>query len=90
MAHVETTKMSSRGQVVIPEVLRQTLGFETGMKFIVFGSGDTIILKLISPPSESQFKTQLAEAQKAAKESGFKKSDLKGLIAEVRNKRKRK
>ena len=43
---VETTKMSSRGQVVIPQDLREELGIEEGTVFAVMGSRDTLILKI--------------------------------------------
>ena len=44
------TKMSSRGQVVIPETLRKTLGFEEGTPFLVIGRGDTIVLQRLKEP----------------------------------------
>lgn len=47
MAEVATTKMSSRGQVVIPEEIRSRLGFKAGTKFVVVGREDTLILKAI-------------------------------------------
>ena len=84
VGQVATTKLSSRGQIVIPEEIRKSLGFETGTKFVVLGQGDSIILKSISPPPMSRFKKLLAEARKSAKKAGFKKSDLQKIIDEVR------
>jgi len=46
-----TTKMSSKGQVVIPEEVRDALGLKAGSKFVVVGEGDVVILKVITPPS---------------------------------------
>ena len=51
MAEIETTKMSSKGQVVIPEQIRDRLGLKTGSKFIVIADKDVVILKTIAPPS---------------------------------------
>jgi len=34
MANVSTTKMSSKGQVVIPENIRRNLNLKTGAQFI--------------------------------------------------------
>jgi len=76
MSQVATTKMSSRGQVVIPELIRESLNFHAGTQFIVLGQGDTIVLKSITPPPVSKFKNLLAKAEKAAKESGLKKTDV--------------
>ena len=55
MADVETTKMSSKGQVVIPEVIRTRLGLKPGVRFVDVGDDDTVILKVITAPDMSQF-----------------------------------
>ena len=47
MATVATTKLSSKGQVVIPEDVRKALGLEVGAQFVVMGDGDLVILKRI-------------------------------------------
>ena len=51
MARVATTKLSSKGQVVIPEEIRRRLGLKTGSQFVVVGNKDTVVLKAIAPPS---------------------------------------
>ena len=43
MAAIETTKMSSKGQIVIPEEIRNRLGLKTGDKFLVLGDKDVVI-----------------------------------------------
>lgn len=81
-----TTKLSSKGQVVIPEEVRIQLGLKAGDQFIVIGKGDAVILKTISEPSFDQFEELLLEAQKQAKKAGLKKSDIKNAIEKVRKK----
>jgi len=44
MSNVATTKMSSRGQIVIPEEVRNRLGLTQGSQFVLFGDGDVILL----------------------------------------------
>ena len=44
---VETTKMSTRGQIVIPLDMREELGITEGTIFAVIGTDDTIILNPI-------------------------------------------
>ena len=83
-----TTKLSSKGQVVIPEEVRNDLGLKEGDQFIVIGRGDAIILKTITPPSIDQFKSLLAQARIEARKSGIKKSQLKAAITKVRRRRK--
>jgi AbrB family looped-hinge helix DNA binding protein len=84
MAAYATTKMSSKGQVVIPEDIRDNLHLKEGDQFVVIGRGDTVILKSITPPSMDQFDELLAEARAQAKKAGLKKSDVKAAIAKVR------
>ena len=82
--YISTTKMSSHGQVVIPEEVRNSLGLKEGTKFIIIGQGDSVILKSISLPSKDQFKNLASKARKSAKKVGLKKAHLKAAIQRVR------
>ena len=84
MSIVETTKMSSRGQVVIPENIRKKLGLKTGSQFIVVGDKDVVILKSISPPSMAEFEQLVSRAREQAKDAGLKKSDIMKFIDQAR------
>ncbi len=87
MSDLATTKMSSKGQVVIPENIRKRLKLKTGAQFVVVGDNDVVILKAISPPSMKEFDQLLADARKQAKKAGLKKSDITAAIAKVRNRK---
>ena len=87
MAKLATTKMSSKGQVVIPEDIRKRLGLEVGSQFIVVAGKDAIILKTISPPSMDEFDELIRKARQQARKAGMKQSDIKEAIAEVRGRR---
>ena len=89
MANVSTTKMSSKGQVVIPENIRRQLNLRAGAQFVVVGEKDVVILKNIAPPSLDEFDDLIAEVRKKGKEAGIKKSDIGDAITAVRR-RKRK
>lgn len=84
MESVATTRMSSKGQVVIPESLRQQLGLESGTRFIVMGEDDVIILKTIQTPSMRDFDRMIAKARSQAKQAGMKRSDIAAAISRVR------
>jgi AbrB family looped-hinge helix DNA binding protein len=84
MAPLATTKMSSKGQVVIPEEIRKRLGFKTGSQFVVVGDNDTVILKAISPPSMKEFDALMSEARRQARRAGMKRSDITAAIKRVR------
>ena len=62
MADLATTKMSSKGQVVIPETIRKQLNLKAGAQFVVVGDKDVVILKSISPPSVNEFDELISEA----------------------------
>ena len=85
--NLATTKMSSKGQVVIPELVREQLGLKTGAQFVVLGHGDTVLLKVITPPSRTEFDAALSRLRKAAKLAGRKPSDVAKVIAEVRGRK---
>ena len=88
MANISTTKMSSKGQVVIPENIRKQLNLKAGTQFVVVGDKDVVILKNISPPSLDEFDELIAKARKNAKAAGIKKSDVKDAILKARGKKK--
>ena len=86
MPNLATTKMSSKGQVVIPEGIRKRLGLKPGAQFVVVGDKDVVILKAISPPSMEDFDALIVEARRQAKKAGMKRSDITAAIAKARNK----
>ncbi len=88
MANVSTTKMSSKGQVVIPEIIRKQLNLKPGSQFVVVGDKDVVILKNISPPSIKDFDGLIAEARRQGKNAGLKKSDIQNAILDARGKKK--
>lgn len=50
---METTKISSKGQVVIPKSLRVAHHWETGQELVVVDVGDGILFKPKSPFAET-------------------------------------
>ena len=81
---VATTKLSSKGQVVIPESIRKSLHLKEGDQFVVVGQGDSVIFKAITPPSLGHLDGLLATARKQAREAGLRPSDVKAAVARVR------
>ena len=87
MSAVATTRMSSKGQVVIPEDVRKRLGLAPGVQFIVMGENDVVILKTISPPSMDNFDGIIQRARRQARAAGMKPSDITKAVAKVRGRR---
>ncbi len=80
-----TTKMSSRGQVVIPEEIRKRLGLRPGVQFVVVADKDVVILKALTAPSMTEFRELVSEARKQARKARMKRSDVSKAVARVRN-----
>ena len=87
MPALATTKLSSRGQVVIPEPIRKALGLKVGSQFIVVGRKGVVILKAISSPSMGEFDDLILKARKQARKAGLKRADILAAIAEARARR---
>jgi len=87
MTNLATTKMSSKGQVVIPEIVRNALGLENGCQFLVVGEKDAVILKTISVPSRKEFSSLLSKARKEAKKAGLKPKDISDAIVKTRGRK---
>jgi AbrB family looped-hinge helix DNA binding protein len=87
MSDAATTKLSSKGQVVIPEEIRNRLGLEPGAQFVVLGDRDVVILKVIQTPDMAQFDELVRRARKAARRAGRKAKDVGAAVRTVRNRK---
>lgn len=89
MINFSTTKMTSKGQVVIPDQTRKRLGIKPGTQFMVLESVDALIFKVIQPPSMEDFDKLLAETRQQAKKAGLKESDIRDAVKAVRAEKKK-
>ena len=87
MPTLTTTRMSSKGQVVIPGEIRDRLGLQSGTQFVVIGDRDVVILKAISVPSMKEFDNLIAQVRQQVRKSGLKKSDIEAAVAKVRGRK---
>ena len=81
---VETTRLSSKGQVVLPLAIRRRLHLAIGEKFAVLGEGDTVILKKLAPPSLNEIRRLLDEGRQYARRVGLTPADIARAIQRVR------
>ncbi|MBU1199787.1 MAG: AbrB/MazE/SpoVT family DNA-binding domain-containing protein [Nanoarchaeota archaeon] len=86
MENIEITSVSSRGQVVIPQSLRNKLKIHTGEKFIVIGENNTIVLKKLEMPTFTGIDKLLKKTRDFAKNKGIKTSDVESAIKQARKK----
>lgn len=82
MTHAATTKMSSKGQVVIPEEIRTRLGLFPGTQFFVLGDKDIVILKALTSPTMDDFDQLIREARRQARTAGLGRSDVRNAVIE--------
>src|SRR5439155_4338135 len=87
MRAVATTTLSSKGQVVIPEDVRDALGLEPGAQFVVMGDGDVVILKRIETPARSEFRALADKARGQARRAGLRPADVQRAVRKVRRRR---
>ncbi len=80
---LEVTTMSEKGQVVIPQSIRKELGIKPKTKFLVYGRGDTVIMKKLELPD---LKKEWEDIFKLMDKKELKMSDneIQKEIAEAR------
>jgi AbrB family looped-hinge helix DNA binding protein len=82
---LDLTKLSQKGQVVIPNTVRKQLGLKEGMRFLVVGLGDTIVLRRLELSQEKiRLKGLLQESRRKAAKGGFTEKEIERLIRETR------
>ena len=86
MEKLEITSISSRGQVVIPQNVRERLGLNDGEKFIVIGEKDTIVLKKLEVPSFDGFDKLLKKTREFARERKISLQDVGESVKRTRKK----
>ncbi len=80
MVETSTTKVSSKGQIVIPaNVLKAAL--KKGEKILAIAIGDNIVLKKFA---ERQFEETLKPVWHRVREMGLAEADFDALIEEAR------
>ena len=87
METVATTRMSSKGQIVIPETIRKRLNLNAGAQFIVVGEGDVVILKAISTPDMETFDTLIQQARQQAKAAGLERAGVTIAVSKARGRK---
>ena len=84
METLETTRMSSKGQVVIPEAVRNRLGLKPGSQFVVIGERDVVILKTIAAPAREEFGALAAKVRRRVRGAGLRQSDVAAIVRKAK------
>ncbi|MEK6810967.1 MAG: AbrB family transcriptional regulator [Nanoarchaeota archaeon] len=90
---VEMIKMSSKGQIVIPQGIRAEICASEGTMFAVISGRDSIVLKKIVTPSKEELICELKEiareGAKRAEKLGIRESDVLDLVHKARKNKKK-
>jgi len=78
---VEIGKVSSRGQLCIPNEIRQKMKLEEGNKVLFFLDQDSLLIKKVHQKSFTEITKPLKEA---AKKSGLKEEDVVDMVHRAR------
>ena len=83
----QVTTISEKGQIVIPQSIRKELGIKPKTKFLVYGKGDTVIMKKLELPD---MKKEWNEIFKIMDRKNLKLSEkeVQEEVAEVRKRRR--
>ncbi len=79
----QVTTISEKGQIVIPQSIRKELGIKPKTKFLVYGKGDTVIMKKLELPD---MKKEWIEIFKVMDKKNLKlsESEIQKEVAETR------
>jgi len=85
--------MSSKGQIVIPQEMRNRLNAKEGTIFAILDNKDSILLKKIEIPKKEELIKDLEniakEGRKRADKLGIKETDITKLIHQIRKQKNR-
>jgi len=81
---VNITKVSSKGQIVIPLEIRERMMLKEGNLLIISDNDDSICMKKIELPKIKSWKETTKPFREAARKSNFSNDNLKKLIEESR------
>ena len=87
MVNINVTRISSKGQIVIPRDMRDDL--KEGDELIIIKDGDRIVLKKTEKVSEQmkedlEFAKRTEEAWKRYEKGQFKEMDFDSFISEMK------
>jgi AbrB family looped-hinge helix DNA binding protein len=83
MVEASTTKVSSKGQVVIPVNVRKAAGLKKGEKLLAIAFNDTVVLKRIV---DRTFEETVKPIWDRVRRIGLTEEDVDALIQEAKTK----
>jgi AbrB family looped-hinge helix DNA binding protein len=79
----QVTTISEKGQIVIPQSIRKELGIKPKTKFLVYGKGDTVIMKKLELPDMKKEWNEIFKVMDK-KNLQLSESEIQKEVAETR------
>ncbi|MBI2584079.1 MAG: AbrB family transcriptional regulator [Candidatus Aenigmarchaeota archaeon] len=77
----ELVKMSSKGQLVVPQEIREKEGFGTSDRFVAFEiKGGVVFKKVKIPDLKAEFESLSKDIETHFKKRGVSEKDVKGAV----------
>lgn len=83
MALLSLSKVSSKGQVVIPKKVREKMGIVEGDRVLVYATGNIVVLRRVKD-NESVLSTVSSSIRRKVAEKAVRAEDIEEAIASVR------
>ncbi len=87
MEKIEMATVSSRGQICIPNDIREDMGLKEGSKVLFMLTDDSLIMKKVNMQTFEEITKPLREAMK---KTGLKESDVPDIVHRFRTKKNQK
>jgi len=84
MAAMATTKLSSKGQLVIPRDMRESMHLEPGDLFAIYGRDDELHLRKIKLPGKEEFEAIMEQGREEARRLNITREDVVRAVREYR------
>lgn len=84
MYSIDTAKLSSKGQMVIPDSLRKRYGWMPGITLMLIGTGDSVVIQPMPQPDPVAVRKAVAEAEIATSSIGERLSSARERLAAVK------
>jgi AbrB family looped-hinge helix DNA binding protein len=83
---METTKLSSKGQIILPKALRQVRNWQSGTRFSIENVEDGVLLKPLQPFEPTRIEDALGCLKKPSKPHSITEMH-KAIAANLRRRR---
>jgi len=83
MYAIETAKLSTKGQLVVPDAFRKHYGWKAGMTLLLIGTADSVVIQQLSIPSDSKISQTVDESRHALVSTQKKLAAAKRSLAKL-------